>query len=201
MERLRSILWRVLYTYRTYLKEEPPPGSFIFCVELGFLYMQSINSQLIQYLSKYPQGLREAFSTGGIPPIGASAEQVYKATYQRVIQRNKEYYKKYPEDVDSIHSEHLLLFSPGSGSTSNETIGLAFHIKSKGGLQLPSGGILTVRVFLTLGRNFGAHGGLDFVCVYALPNSNGHRLKRAIAEISSLFFTCREDDALLMDSK
>ncbi len=41
--------------------------------------------------------------------------------------------------------------------------GLAFHIKSKGGLQLPSGGILTVRGFLTLGRSFGFHGGLDTV--------------------------------------
>lgn len=96
------------------------------------------------YLSKYPQGLKEAFTTGGIPPISTPVEQVYKATYQKVIQRNKEYYKKYPEDVNTIHS-------------------LALHIKSKGGLQLPSGGILTVRGFLTLGRNFGFYGGLDTV--------------------------------------
>jgi len=40
---------------------------------------------------------------------------------------------------------------------------LSFHIKSKGGLPLPSGGVLTVRGLLTLGRNFGAHGGLDIV--------------------------------------
>jgi hypothetical protein len=59
-------------------------------------------------------------------------------------ERNKAYYKKYPEDIDAVH-------------------GLAFHIKSKGGLQLPSGGVLTVRGFLTLGRNFGMHGGLDSV--------------------------------------
>lgn len=63
---------------------------------------------------------------------------------QQVAERNKAYYKKYPEDVDTVH-------------------GLAFHIKSKGGLQLPSGGVLTVRGFLTLGRNFGMHGGLDSV--------------------------------------
>jgi hypothetical protein len=43
------------------------------------------------------------------------------------------------------------------------SVGLAFHIKSKGGLPLPSGGILTVRGLLTLGRHFGFHGGLDSI--------------------------------------
>jgi hypothetical protein len=55
-----------------------------------------------------------------------------------------EYYKKYPEDIDVVH-------------------GLTYHIKTKGGLSLPSGGLLTVRGFLTLGRMFGFHGGLDNV--------------------------------------
>ena len=51
---------------------------------------------------------------------------------------------KYPEDIDAVH-------------------GLAFHIKSKGGLALPSGGILTVRAFLSMGKAFGFHSGLDDV--------------------------------------
>jgi hypothetical protein len=38
---------------------------------------------------------------------------------------------------------------------------LAFFIKSRGGVTLPSGGVLTVRGFLTLGRSLGMHGGLD----------------------------------------
>lgn len=37
------------------------------------------------------------------------------------------------------------------------------HIKSKGGLQLPSGGTLTARRFLTLGMGFGKHGSVDEV--------------------------------------
>jgi hypothetical protein len=37
------------------------------------------------------------------------------------------------------------------------------HIKSKGGLQLPSGGTLTARRFLTLGMGFGTHGSVDAV--------------------------------------
>ncbi|PQE25295.1 proline iminopeptidase protein [Rutstroemia sp. NJR-2017a WRK4] len=60
------------------------------------------------------------------------------------MERNRAYYQKFPEDVEAVHS-------------------LAIHINSKGGLSLPSGGTLTVRMFLTLGINFGFHGGLDFV--------------------------------------
>jgi len=37
------------------------------------------------------------------------------------------------------------------------------HIKLKGGLQLPSGGTLTARRFLTLGSGFGDHGRVDSV--------------------------------------
>ncbi|EHL03620.1 putative proline iminopeptidase [Glarea lozoyensis 74030] len=81
---------------------------------------------------------------GGLAPIGRTPDQVYKATYQKVIERNKAYYLKYPEDVEAVQS-------------------LCFHIKSKSGVPLPSGGVLTVRGLLTLGRNFGVHGGLDFV--------------------------------------
>lgn len=63
----------------------------------------------LTYLSKYPQGLREAFTSGGLPPIGKSAEKVYKATFQKVIERNKAYYEKYPEDVETVQSECKIL--------------------------------------------------------------------------------------------
>ncbi|TVY78159.1 Proline iminopeptidase [Lachnellula suecica] len=99
----------------------------------------------LTYLSFHYQGLREVFMSGGLAPVQQkSPDHVYKATFQKVIERNKAYYAKYPEDVEAVQS-------------------LCFHIKSKGGLPLPSGGLLTVRGLLTLGRNFGAHGGLDTV--------------------------------------
>ena len=99
---------------------------------------------ILTYLSFAPQGLREAFTTGGLAPVRALPDKVYRATFKKVAERNKAYYTKYPEDIDAVH-------------------GLAFHIKSKGGLPLPSGGTLTVRCLLTLGRKFGFHGGLDAV--------------------------------------
>jgi len=60
---------------------------------------------ILTYLSKFPQGLRECFMSGGMAPIRRSADEVYKSTYQKVIERNKAYYAKYPEDVDTVHSE------------------------------------------------------------------------------------------------
>jgi pimeloyl-ACP methyl ester carboxylesterase len=50
------------------------------------------------YLSIAPEGLREAFITGGLSPIGRPADDVYGATYRRVIDANRRYYDRYPDD-------------------------------------------------------------------------------------------------------
>ena len=65
----------------------------------------------LTYLSKHPEGLREAFTVGGLAPIGKTAEQVYQTTFNNVIERNKAYYAKYPEDVETIQSEFRLRVS------------------------------------------------------------------------------------------
>jgi pimeloyl-ACP methyl ester carboxylesterase len=96
------------------------------------------------YLSKAPAGLREVFTSGGVPPIGKTAPQVYQATFQQVIKRNQAYYAKYPDDIPMVHD-------------------LAIYIRSQNGIALPAGGKLTVRRFLMLGMLFGGHGGVDTV--------------------------------------
>jgi len=53
---------------------------------------------VLTYLSFAPDGLREAFFTGGLPPIGRPVDDVYRATYERVLDRNRRYYDRYPED-------------------------------------------------------------------------------------------------------
>jgi pimeloyl-ACP methyl ester carboxylesterase len=50
------------------------------------------------YLSLAPEGLREAFFTGGLPPLGRHTDDVYRATYERVLERNRRYYERYPGD-------------------------------------------------------------------------------------------------------
>ena len=50
------------------------------------------------YLSLAPGGLREAFVTGGLAPVGRHPDDVYRATYARTIDRCRRHYARYPED-------------------------------------------------------------------------------------------------------
>jgi pimeloyl-ACP methyl ester carboxylesterase len=50
------------------------------------------------YLSFAPEGLREAFVTGGLPPVGHGAEEVYRALVERQERRLELYFERYPED-------------------------------------------------------------------------------------------------------
>jgi pimeloyl-ACP methyl ester carboxylesterase len=54
------------------------------------------------YLSLAPEGVREAYITGGLPPLDRSPDDVYRATYKRVADRNRRYYARYPQDVDTV---------------------------------------------------------------------------------------------------
>ncbi|KAL2136034.1 hypothetical protein VTI74DRAFT_5770 [Chaetomium olivicolor] len=116
------------------------------CKKPWSLFGQSFGGFVsLTYLSKYPQSLREVFLTGGLAPVKRTADEVYAATYKKLMERNVAYYKKYPEDITTVHR-------------------LAEYIQSTGkeaGIVLPSGGKLTVPLFLTIGLAFGSHGGLD----------------------------------------
>lgn len=98
----------------------------------------------LSYLSKHPKGLREVFMTGGLAPINSTPQEVYRATYKKVIERNQAYYRKFPQDASNV-------------------IRLIEYISKEGGIPLPAGGSLTVTRLLSIGLSFGAHGGLDSV--------------------------------------
>jgi pimeloyl-ACP methyl ester carboxylesterase len=61
------------------------------------------------YLSIAPEGLREAFLTGGLSPIGRPVDDIYGATYRRVIERNERYFERYPEDRARVRGIHRRL--------------------------------------------------------------------------------------------
>jgi pimeloyl-ACP methyl ester carboxylesterase len=63
----------------------------------------------LHYLSVAPESLREAFFTGGVPPVGRPADDVYRATYATMLERNRRYYRRYPGDRDRILALHELL--------------------------------------------------------------------------------------------
>jgi pimeloyl-ACP methyl ester carboxylesterase len=97
------------------------------------------------YLSFYPEGLKEVFTFGGLPPARGGPDVVYAKLYKRVAQRNKQYYEKYPEDVDRVKRIVKLLSRFG-----NETV------RVQGGE-----GYMPARRFLQYGIYFGMHGGFD----------------------------------------
>jgi pimeloyl-ACP methyl ester carboxylesterase len=98
---------------------------------------------ITHYLSAAPEGLKEAIITGGLPPLNRSPDDVYEATYKRVIDKNKLYYERYAEDIELAKEivHHL---------TSHE-------------VNLPNGDRLSPRRFQQLGLLFGMSYGLERV--------------------------------------
>jgi pimeloyl-ACP methyl ester carboxylesterase len=87
----------------------------------------------LTYLSHCPEGLAAAMITGGTPPIGVAPDEVYRATYQRVLDRNKRYHARYPQDDARLQAiaehldRHAVVLPSGSRLTTNmlRLLGLA----------------------------------------------------------------------------
>ncbi|MFG3056071.1 alpha/beta fold hydrolase [Kitasatospora sp. NPDC048239] len=93
----------------------------------------------LTYLSIAPEGLREAFITGGLSGLHSSADDVYRAAYPRVVRKNADYYTRFPQDVEAVRR-------------------IAAHLASAP-VSLPGGGSLTVQAFQGLGMLLGAGSG------------------------------------------
>jgi pimeloyl-ACP methyl ester carboxylesterase len=96
---------------------------------------------VMTYLSIAPEGLREAFVTGGLAPVGRHVDDIYRATYERMLERNRRYYERYPDDrarvralVERLDAEPLIL---------------------------PTGDRLTARRFRQAGNKLGMSGGAE----------------------------------------
>jgi pimeloyl-ACP methyl ester carboxylesterase len=93
------------------------------------------------YLSLAPEGLREAFFTGGLPPIGRHVDDVYRATYERVLDRNRRYYDRYPADRSRVRDLRSRLDAED--------------------VRLPGGDRLTGRRFRQIGHMLGMGSGAE----------------------------------------
>lgn len=98
---------------------------------------------LTHYLSAAPDGLREVILTGGLPPLDRSADDVYRATYRRVIEKNRLYYERYPGDIERVQE-------------------IVTHVATRDVL-LPGGDRLSPKRFQQLGISFGASNGFEKV--------------------------------------
>ncbi|WOT03977.1 alpha/beta fold hydrolase [Shewanella youngdeokensis] len=52
---------------------------------------------VLKYLNDAPEGLKEAYITGGIPSLTRTADDVYHATYQRVLAKNADFFKRFSD--------------------------------------------------------------------------------------------------------
>ena len=95
----------------------------------------------ISYLSDAPEGLAEVFITGGVPTLEGDADDVYRAAYPRMEDKNALLYHRYPQDVDIARAIAEFL-------REHETV-------------LPDGTLLTVEAFQSLGIMLGATDGVD----------------------------------------
>lgn len=113
---------------------------------------------VLRYLSAAPEGVKQAFITGGIPSLTRPATDVYRKTFSRVLDKNQLFFDTYPQAQAMVKAiaEHLL--------THDET--------------LPDGSPLTVERFQLLGIHLGMTGGhqeLYAALEQAFVDVNGQR--------------------------
>jgi len=96
---------------------------------------------VVTYLSFHPEALREAFVTGGLPPIARPTDDVYECTHPRVLDRCRGYYERYPDDRERVLEIHRRI--------------------EAGSIVLPSGDRLTARRFRQLGLMLGMGDGAE----------------------------------------
>ena len=97
----------------------------------------------MRYLSASPEGLEAALITGGIPSLTRPTDDVYRATYPRVIEKNRRYFERYPGDRERVNE-------------------VARHLRAND-VRMPTGGRLTVERFQQLGLQFGMSDGFEMI--------------------------------------
>jgi len=95
----------------------------------------------VTYLSLHPEGLREVFVTGGMPPLSGSPDDYYRHTYPEVARKTRKFFERYPGDLDLC-------------------LRILKHVHRKR-LELPGGGPLSVRRFQQAGFALGMDDGME----------------------------------------
>jgi pimeloyl-ACP methyl ester carboxylesterase len=98
---------------------------------------------IAHYLSAAPDALEAAIFTGGLPPLERSVDEIYRASYRRVIAKNQRYYERYPDDAAQARR--------------------IVDALSERPAPLPAGGQLSPRRFQALGLDFGDSAGFEKV--------------------------------------
>ena len=95
----------------------------------------------LHYLSAAPESLREAYFTGGLPPVGLGPDGVYPRTYDTVRRLNAEHHERFPGDCDRLRR--------------------VLDLCEAGEVRTGSGTPVSRRLFRTIGNQLGMDGGSE----------------------------------------
>ncbi|MCW2762913.1 MAG: aminopeptidase [Marmoricola sp.] len=95
----------------------------------------------LHYLSVAPDSLCEVFFTGGLPPVGRPADEIYSATFDTMRRLNQRYHRQFPDDGDRL--KRLL------------------DLCDAGEVRGPDGVPVTRRLLRTIGNQLGLDGGAE----------------------------------------
>ncbi|MFA0413045.1 alpha/beta fold hydrolase [Vibrio renipiscarius] len=109
----------------------------------------------LTYLSLFPQSLLRSYITGGVPSICRPADDVYRATFKRTMDKNQAFFRQFPQaqSLCQAIADHLI---------DHEEF-------------LPNGQPFTVEQFQQIGINFGMSD--SFIATY-------YQLENAFIEVS-----------------
>lgn len=95
----------------------------------------------LTYLGQVPEALDACYIAGGLPALVPDASEVYRRTYRRTREKNREFYARYGHHVDTMAR-------------------IADRLAA-GDVLLPDGDVLTVRRFQSLGIDYGMKPGFE----------------------------------------
>jgi pimeloyl-ACP methyl ester carboxylesterase len=97
----------------------------------------------LHYLCVAPDSLREVLFTGGLPPVGRPADDVYRATFDTMRMLNRRYHRRFPHDADRLRE--------------------LLDRCDEGGIRSPDGDPIPRRLVRTIGHHLGMDGGAEQV--------------------------------------
>ena len=95
----------------------------------------------LHYLTAFPGSVREAFFTGGLPPVGRPVDEVYATTFGIVRRLNAEHHRRFPDDQGRLER--------------------AMAMCDDGLVHLPGGAPVSSRLLRSIGGRLGADGGSE----------------------------------------
>ncbi|MCP3424488.1 alpha/beta hydrolase [Rothia sp. AR01] len=123
----------------------------------------------LSYLSFAPESLLHSWITAGLAPLTVPPREVYRATFQRMAERNAEFYGWYPEDVDAAAR-------------------VAAHLERED-VRLPTGERLTPHRFQMAGQLLGGTGrvhGLHYLLESAFAEGPGRLSEGFLRDVSEI---------------